>query len=173
MSKEARKGIVMETLKDIVIGVFTGLLLTIFMFAMLTEAKTTTGIMHQDAEGRIYSTHTGYFTVHGKTYYAHHSKSQMYDKGELLTNGYRVRHGKLYYFGADGAMITRKTSRDKSTRYMDFNRDGSVHCIYPNGRGEKAERYNADRQRFQVRKHGKWKDVGQQIWPYGLIDHQW
>ena len=173
MSKEARKGIVMETLKDIAIGVFTGLLLTIFMFAMLTEAKTTTGIMHQDAEGRIYSTHTGYFKVRGKTYYAHHSKSQMYDKGELLTNGYRVRNNKLYYFGADGAMVTRKTSRDKTTRHIDFNKNGSVHCIYPKGRGEKDERYNADRQRFQVRKHGKWRDTGMQVWPYGLIDHQW
>lgn len=171
MSKEARKGIVMETLKDIVIGVFTGLLLTIFMFAMLTEAKTTTGIMHQDAEGRIFSSQTGYFKVQGKTYYAHHSKSAMYEKHELLTNGYRVRNNKLYYFGADGAMITKKTRRDKSTKYIDFNRDGSVHYI--SGYGDTDERYNAKRQRFQVYKDGHWQDVGQQVWPWGLIDHQW
>ena len=163
----------MKTLKEIGIGIFTGLLLTVFMFAMITEAKTTNGIMGMDASGRIFSTHTGYFTVRGKTYYAHKTSSRMYKKGELLTNGYRVRHGKLYYFGADGAMITRKTSRDRSTRYIDFNRDGSVHYIYPAGRGEPHERYNANHRRYQVRKHGKWKDVGQQVWPWGLIDHQW
>ena len=163
----------MKTLKEIGIGIFTGLLLTVFMFAMITEAKTTNGIMGTDAGGRIFSTHTGYFTVRGKTYYAHCSSSRMYKKGELLTNGYRVRHGKLYYFGADGAMITRKTSRDRSTRYIDFNRNGSVHYIYPAGRKKPNERYNANHRRYQVRKHGKWKDVGQQVWPWGLIDHQW
>jgi hypothetical protein len=161
----------MNNLKEIAIGVFTGLLLTIFMFAMVTEAST--GMMSEDAEGRIFSSQTGYFKVQGKTYYAHHSKSAMYEKHELLTNGYRVRNNKLYYFGADGAMVTKKTRRDKSTRYIDFNKDGSVHCIYPAGRGEPYERYNANHRRYQVRKHGKWKDIGQQVWPYGLIDHQW
>jgi hypothetical protein len=151
---------------------FTGLLLTVFMFAMITEAKTT-GIMHQDSEGRIYSTQTGYFKVRGKTYYAHHSKSAMYDKGELLTNGYRVRNNKLYYFGADGAMVTKKTRRDKSTRYIDFNRDGSVHYIYPAGQRTKKERYNANHRRYQVKKHGKWRDAGMQVWPVGMIDWQW
>ena len=161
----------MKTLKDIAIGLFTGLLLTIFMFAMVTEAST--GLMTEDAEGRIFSSQTGYFKVQGKTYYAHHSKSAMYDKGELLTNGYRVRNNKLYYFGADGAMVTKKTRRDKSTRYIDFNRDGSVHYIYPAGYGDTDERYNAKRQRFQVYKNGHWQDVGQQVWPYGWIDWQW
>ena len=163
----------MKTLKEISIGIFTGLLLTVFMFAMVTEAKTSNGIMGTDACGRIFSTHTGYFTVRGKTYYAHCSSSRMYKKGELLTNGYRVRNNKLYYFGADGAMVTRKTSRDRSTRYTEFNKDGSVHYIYPAGRKKPNERYNANRRRYQVRKHGKWKDVGQQVWPWGLIDHQW
>ena len=161
----------MNTLKEIGIGIFTGLLLTVFVFAMLTEAST--GMMSEDAEGRIFSSQTGYFVVSGKTYYSHYSKSRMYEAHELLTNGYRVRGNKLYYFGADGAMITKKTRRDKSTRYIDFNRDGSVHYIYPAGYGDTDERYNANHQRFQVRKNGHWKDVGQQVWPYGLIDHQW
>ena len=161
----------MNTLKEIAIGLFTGLLLTVFVFAMITEAST--GLMTEDAEGRIFSSQTGYFTVHGKTYYSHYSKSRMYEAHELLTNGYRVRGTKLYYFGADGAMITKKTRRDKSTRFLDFNRDGSVHCIYPSGRVEPYERYNANHRRYQVRKHGKWKDVGQQVWPVGMIDWQW
>jgi len=159
----------MNTLKEIGIGIFTGLLLTVFVFAMLTEAST--GMMSEDAEGRIFSSHTGYFVVNGKTYYSHYSKSRMYEAHELLTNGYRVRGNKLYYFGADGAMITKKTRRDKSTRYIDFNRDGSVHYI--SGYGDTDERYNAKRQRFQVYKNGHWQDVGQQVWPWGLIDWQW
>ena len=161
----------MNTLKEIGIGIFTGLLLTVFVFAMITEAST--GLMTEDAEGRIFSSQTGYFKVQGKTYYSHYSKSRMYEAHELLTNGYRVRGAKLYYFGVDGAMIIRKTSRDRSTRYIDFNRDGSVHYIYPAGRGEPHERYNANRRRFQVLKHGKWRDTGMQVWPVGMIDWQW
>jgi len=145
----------------------------IISMCSIIEAKTTTGLMGQDSQGRYFSTETGYFTVQGKTYYAHHSKSQMYAKGELATNTCRIRNNKLYYFGADGAMITKKTRRDKTTRYIDFNKDGSVHYIYPAGRGEPYERYNANRQRYQVRKHGKWRDTGNQCWPYGMIDHQW
>lgn len=145
----------------------------IISMCSIIEAKTTTGLMGQDSQGRYFSTETGYFTVQGKTYYAHHSKSRMYAKGELATNTYRIRNNKLYYFGADGAMITKKTRRDKTTRYIDFNKDGSVHYIYPAGRGEPYERYNANRQRYQVRKHGKWRDTGMQCWPYGMIDHQW
>ena len=163
----------MKTLKDIAIGAFTGLLVVMFMFAMITEAKTTgTGLMGEDDSGRIYSTRTGYFTVNGKTYYAHHSKSAMYRKGELLTNGYRVRNGKMYYFGPDGTMITQKSSRNKTTRYIDFNKDGSVWLIYPAGYGDKFERYNANRHRFQRYKHGKWCDEGMQVWPFGWIDWQ-
>lgn len=158
-------------LREIAIGVFTGLLLTVLMFAMVTEAST--GLMSEDAEGRIFSSHTGYFVVNGKTYYSHYSKSRMYEAHELLTNGYRVRGNKLYYFGADGAMVTRKTSRDRSTRYIDFNRDGSVHYIYPAGRRTKKERYNANHRRYQVKKHGKWRDTGMQVWPVGMIDWQW
>lgn len=145
----------------------------IISMCSIVEAKTTTGLMGQDSQGRYFSTETGYFTVQGKTYYAHHSKSRMYAKGELATNTYRIRNNKLYYFGRDGAMITKKTRRDKTTRYIDFNKDGSVHYIYPAGRGEPYERYNANRQRYQVRKHGKWRDTGNQCWPYGMIDHQW
>lgn len=145
----------------------------IISMCSIIEAKTTTGLMGQDSQGRYFSTETGYFTVQGKTYYAHHSKSRMYAKGELATNTYRIRNNKLYYFGADGAMITKKTRRDKTTRYIDFNKDGSVHYIYPAGRGKPYERYNANRQRYQVRKHGKWRDTGNQCWPYGMIDHQW
>ena len=140
------------------------------LVCMIAEGKNI--LFAEDFEGRIYSAERGYFKAGGNTYYAHKTKSQMYDVGELLTNGYRVRNGKLYYFGPDGAMITRKTSRNRSTRYMDFNADGSIACVYPAGRCEPYERYNANRQRFQEYVDGEWKDTGMQCWPYGWIDWQ-
>lgn len=148
------------------------IIIMIFSMCIAAEAKTRTGLMSEDSEGRYFSTQTGYFTVRGKTYYAHKTRSQMYEVGELARSTYRVRSGKMYYFGADGAMLTRKTPRDKSSRYIDFNKDGSVHYIYPAGYYTKYERYNANRHRFQVYKRGKWRDVGMQCYPYGWIDWQ-
>lgn len=147
-------------------------IIMIFSMCVTAEAKIGTGLMGEDCEGRYFSTQTGYFTVQGKTYYAHKTKSQMYEVGELATSTYRVRGGKMYYFGADGAMLTRKSPREKLSRYIDFNKDGSVHYIYPAGYRTKYERYNANRHRFQVYKHGKWRDEGMQVYPYGWIDWQ-
>lgn len=159
--------------KGILLTVSAIMLIVVIMVTLATAVHASTGLMGEDDQARLYSTRLGYFTVNGKTYYAHHSKSAMYKKGELLTNGYRVRNGKMYYFGPDGAMITAKTSRNKTTRYIDFNKDGSVWLIYPAGYGDKFERYNANRHRFQVLKKGKWVDEGMQVWPYGWIDWQW
>jgi len=159
--------------KGVLLTISAILLIIVFTTTCAVAVQAKTGLMGEDDQARIYSSRLGYFTVRGKTYYAHHSRSAMYKKGELLTNGYRVRNDKLYYFGPDGAMVTRKTPRNKSTRYIDFNKDGSVHYIYPAGYGDTDERYNAKRQRFQVYKNGHWQDVGQQVWPWGLIDHQW
>lgn len=153
------------------LAAFLTFMIAVLILCMITEAKT--GGMYVTSEGRYFSSETGYFKIRGKTYYAHHSGSQMYERGELATNAYRVRNNKMYYFGPDGAVVTHKTSRNRSTRYIDFNRDGSVHYIYPAGRGEPYERYNANRRRFQVRKNGRWTDTGMQVWPYGWIDWQW
>ena len=163
------KGIV----KGVLLTISAILLIIVFTTTCAVAVQAKTGLMGEDDQARIYSNRLGYFTVAGKTYYAHHSRSAMYKKGELLTNGYRVQNDKLYYFGPDGAMVTRKTPRNKSTRYIDFNRDGSVHYIYPAGYFDKEERYNANRHRFQKYKHGKWEDTGMQCWPYGWIDWQW
>ena len=154
----------------LVIACAMAFMLAAMLVCMIAEGKNI--LLAEDFEGRIYSAERGYFEAGGKTYYAHKTKSQMYEVGELLTNGYRVRHGKLYYFGPDGAIITRKTSRNRTTRYIDFNKDGSVHYVSPAGYGEVLERYNANRQRFQEYVDGEWKDIGMQIWPYGWIDWQ-
>lgn len=153
------------------LAAFLAFMIGILILCMITEAKTC--MMYVTSEGRYFSSETGYFKVRGKMYYAHHSRSQMYERGELATNVYRVRDNKLYYFGPDGAMVTRKTPRNKSTRYIDFNKDGSVAIISPAGYREKTERYNANRHRFQKYKHGKWEDTGMQCWPFGWIDWQW
>ena len=136
----------------LVIACAMAFMLATMLVCMIAEGKNI--LFAEDFEGRIYSAERGYFEAGGKTYYAHKTKS------------------KMYYFGADGAMITRKTSRNKTTRYIDFNKDGSVHYVYPAGYGEVRERYNANRRRFQVLKHGKWRDTGMQVWPYGWIDWQ-
>ena len=154
----------------LVIACAMAFMLAAMLVCMIAEGKNI--LFAEDFEGRIYSAERGYFEAGGKTYYAHKTKSQMYEVGELLTNGYRVRNGKMYYFGPDGAMITRKTSRNRTTRYIDFNKDGSVHYVSPAGYGEVLERYNANRQRFQEYVDGEWKDIGMQIWPYGWIDWQ-
>ncbi len=156
---------------SIALGGFLAFMIGILILCMIAEAST--GSIYATSEGRYFSEEAGYFQIRGKTYYAYHSKSAMYEKGELATNVYRVRDNKLYYFGPDGAMVTRKTSRNRSTRYIDFNRDGSVHYIYPAGRGEVWERYNANRHCFQIYKDGEWQDAGMQCWPYGLIDWGW
>ena len=156
---------------SIALGGFLAFMIGILLLCMIAEAST--GSIYVTFEGRYFSEEAGYFQIEGRTYYAYHSKSAMYEKGELATNVYRVRNDKLYYFGPDGAMITRKTSRNCSTRYIDFNRDGSVHYIYPAGRGEIWERYNANRHCFQEYRDGKWQDTGMQVWPYGWIDWQW
>lgn len=153
------------------LAAFLAFMIGILILCMITEAKTC--MMCWTSEGRYFSSEVGYFQIRGKTYYAHHSRSQMYEVGELATNTYRVRDNKMYYFGPDGAMVTRKTSRNRSTRYIDFNRDGSVHYIYPAGRGDVWERYNANRHCFQIYKDGEWQDTGMQCWPYGWIDWQW
>ena len=155
----------------LVIACAMAFILAAMLVCMIAEGKNI--LFAEDFEGCIYSAERGYFKAGGNTYYPHKTKSQMYEVGELLTNGYRGRKGKMYYFGPDGAMITRKTSRNKTTRYIDFNRDGSVWLIYPAGYYEKLERYNAKRHRFQKYKHGKWEDTGMQCWPFGWIDWQW
>ena len=38
----------------------------IFSMCITAEAKTGTGLMGEDCEGRYFSTQTGYFTVQGK-----------------------------------------------------------------------------------------------------------
>jgi hypothetical protein len=156
---------------SIALGGFLAFMIAVLILCMITEAKT--GGMYVTSEGRYFSEEAGYFQIRGKTYYAYHSRSAMYEKGELATNVYRVRGDKLYYFGPDGAMVTQKTSRNRMTRYMDFNADGSIACIYPAGRDEVWERYNANRHCYQEFIDGEWQDVGMQCWPYGLIDWGW
>lgn len=153
----------------------------VLLMMICTEAKVTgvnvdapAGItdIHETSSGEMYivingKVRTGWIRFRGKTYYAHTTASQMYLKGELCRNTYRVRKGKMYYFGDDGAMVT------KEMKYVSFNKDGSVKEIYPSGRMIRRYRYNANRRRYQwLNDSGKWTDVGMQCWPEGSIDWQ-
>lgn len=143
--------------------IITLLLLTMFAF-VTAEARTV--FVGTDAEedttisidGR---TRTGWFKLKGRTYYAYRT-----GKHELARNCYRLRHGKLYYLGDDGAVLT------KSERYIVLHHDHSVKWVNISGM-EGILRFNADRRRYQYRdKNGKWKDTGMQCWPYGMIDRR-
>lgn len=137
------------------------------------QAKTPRNGKTRDAQGDIYiykhgKLQTGWFTYHGKRYYAHKTKSASYKVGSVTRNAYRIdKNGKWYYFGSTGAMQT------KDSHYIDIrSRDKSVRGIKIPGTGGKC-RYNTARQRYQEKVGGKWHDVGMQCLPYGLIDHQW
>lgn len=102
---------------------------------------------------------TGWFKLKGKTYYAYKS-----GKHELARNCYRIRKGKLYYLGDDGAVLK------KSERYIILHHDGSVKHVLIAGM-ENILRFNADERRYEYRsKDGIWRPTGQQMWPYGMID---
>lgn len=108
---------------------------------------------------------TGWVTINGDTYYIHVSRSRMYNRGEPCWDAYRWRGDKLYYFGYDGKMIKH------STKLIRLNRDHSVRYIYTPG--NKNDRYNVRRRRYQRRKDGKWKEYGMQTNAYWMCDWQW
>ena len=161
----------MKNLKDIAIGVFTGILLAVFLFAAVVEAAPRNGRVTDNAGNTYVYKHgklqTGWFTYHGKRYYGHKTKSRLYPKGAICKNAYRVKNGKMYYFGDDGAKQTR------SSRYITLNKHStSVHYIHAPGMIRRY-RYNANHRRYQyLNDKGKWKDTGMQCWPYGMIDWQ-
>jgi len=108
---------------------------------------------------------TGWVTINGDTYYIHKSRSRMYNRGEPCWDAYRWRGNKLYYFGHDGRMIKH------STKLIRLNRDHSVKYIYTPG--NKNNRYNVRRRRYQRRKDGKWSEYGMQTNVYWMVDWQW
>lgn len=141
--------------------------------AVLAEAKTPRNGKRMDAQGNIYiykhgKLKTGWFTYHGKRYYGHKTKSACYPVGSVTQQGFRLKNGKMYYFGRGGAKLTH------NDRYIGLNRHStSVHYIYAPGMGGRRYRYNANRRRYQyLTNSGRWIDTGNQCYPYGMMDFQ-
>ena len=129
---------------------------------IMVQSETETGNTFISKDGE---TVTGWIRIQGKLHYAYKENHPGNPKGSLAKNTYRIRKGKMYYLGEDGAQVT------KEMRYIAFNRDGSVHYIYPAGRMIRRERFNANHKRYQwLDDHGHWKDTGMQCWPMGLVD---
>lgn len=131
---------------------------------MIVEIFDNKGNMFIEKDGKQMR---GWFKIGNKTYYAHKTKSHYFPKGSVCTRTYRIRNGKMYYFDKHGVMVTKNTRKMPN---VTFNRNGSVHYIYT--LYNPKSRYNANRQRYQIRKRGKWVDVGMQCYPYGMIDWQ-
>lgn len=145
----------------------------LFVFCITAEAKShhRNGKVTNAAGDTFFykngKLQTGYFTYHGKKYYAHKTKSRLYPKGAVAKNTYRVKNGRLYYYGPDGARQV------KNSRYITLNKASkSVHYIYAPGMIRRS-RYNANHKRFQwLDDDGHWKDTGSRGWPEGMIDWQ-
>ena len=136
----------MNNLKDIAIGAFTGLLLTVFVFAMIVDASPRYGWSGDR--------------------YIHKTKSAMYDKGEPTRDAYRWKGGKLYYIGHNGRIIRH------STKYIKLNRNDSVKYVYVPGTNHN-ERYNVKHRRYQKRtRKGHWKEYGMQTNVWWMCDWQ-
>lgn len=153
--------------------IIMGIVLMGLLFTVRADAKST----HRngkvtDAQGNTYiykngKLKTGWFTWKGNRYYAHKTKSRMYPRGSICKNTYRVKNGKMYYFGQDGSKQT------KSSRYITINKRGtSVHYIHAPGMIRRY-RYNCNRHRYQyLDDKGKWINDGEKCWPEGMIDWQ-
>ena len=122
-------------------------------------AEASTGMRSHDAQGNVYISETGWVQIGSDTYYVHKTRSRMYAEGEACRNTYRWRGDKLYYFGKDAKAIRH------STHYIKLDKDRTVKYIYTPGDGNRG-RYNVAHKRYQIKKHGKWKDTGMQtnIW---------
>ena len=107
------------------LGGFLAFMVAILLVCMIAEGKNI--LFAEDFEGRIYSAERGYFEAGGKTYYAHKTKSQMYEVGELLTNGagipldaiparivYMSEHDQRHY-------LTEKIRREGNVEAKAFN----------------------------------------------------
>ena len=138
-----------------IMAIIVTVYMTLFLMICAEGAEVSTQIYSRNAQGDIYITETGWVTIGSSTYYVHETKSRMYDKNEACRNVYRWKAEKLYYFGDDGRMIT------KNTHYIKLNKDKSVKYIYTPGTGHR-ERYNVAHRRYQEKRKGRWKDVGNQ-----------
>ena len=138
--------------------------------AYSTQAKGVTGVIRDD-NGDLYIAkngrlRTGLVHYRGRIYYAHKTRSMKYPAASLARAEYKVIRGKWYYFGADGS------AQRKDSHYINIrSRDCTVRYIYTPGTGRR-QRFNTSTWRYEVKKRGRWRAVGNQCDMYGVYDPQ-
>lgn len=161
-----------STRKRVATGLLIGVIVVCVMLlsAVLAEAKGVSGKV-KDPDGNIFIVQNsrirvGAFRWHGKRFYAHTTMSRYYPVGSLTVDAFRrLADGRWYYYQRSGAALM------KSTRYVRLRNNGTVKYIYTPGTNMK-QRYSTALCRYQIKKRGKWKDVGMQCFPYGQMDLQ-
>lgn len=158
------------------------LIVALIICTMQVIAKVPRNGKYIDAQGHIYimrhgKPRTGYFTYHGKKYYGHKTGSMVYPKGSVTAGDMRIRNGKWYAYGVDGARITKdvyvRKGRTKKILQLDIrHRNGTVRYIYGTARGNLGSRYSTKLGRMQYYEGGSWHDVeGMPFYP-GYVDMQ-
>jgi hypothetical protein len=150
--------------------------------AMVVEAKLPRNGKYIDKAGNVYimshgKPKTGYFTYKGKHYYGHKTATKKYPKGSLTVGEMRIRDGKWYAYGTDGARIEKdqyvRKGRQRIMQLDIKSRNHSVRYIYGTARTTLGTRYSTRLKRTQhMDDKGKWHDVeGMQYIPY-YVDKQ-
>lgn len=158
------------------------LIVALIICTMPVMAKVPRNGKYIDAQGHIYimrhgKPRTGYFTYHGKKYYGHKTGSLVYPKGSVTAGDMRIRNGKWYAYGVDGARINKdlyvRKGRKKILQLDIRHRDHTVRYIYGTARGNLGSRYSTKLGRMQyMDDKGKWHDVeGMPFYP-GYVDMQ-
>lgn len=146
----------------------------LIFFITIAEAKGATGDVMVNRGGYTYilrngKPRTGWITYRGKRYYAHKTKSRLYDRGAVVRNACKVKNGKMYYFDLSGAKITKNTRTPYE--FYELNRHStSIRYIYrTTGSMRGAARYNCMNHHMQCqRPSGKWKNDGWGYWWDGI-----
>ena len=150
--------------------------------AVTAEAKIPRNGRYIDKHGYIYimkhgKPRTGYFKYHGKWYYGHKTGTKVYPKGSVTAGDMRIKNGKWYAYGTNGARITKdvyvRKGRTKKILQLDIrHRDHTVRYIYGTARGNLGSRYSTKLGRMQYYENGEWHDVeGMPFYP-GYVDMQ-
>lgn len=157
------------------------LILAMMICTMPAMAKIPRNGKYIDARGHIYimrhgKPRTGYFTYKGKKYYGHKTGTLIYPKGSVTAGDMRIRHGKWYAYGIDGARINKdlyvRKGRKRILQIDIRNRDHTVRYIYGTARGNLGSRYSTKLGRMQYYEDGSWHDVeGMPFYP-GYVDMQ-
>ena len=154
--------------------------LTVCLAFVTAEAKTPrNGKVIRNGYVYIYKNgrpRTGYFTYHGKKYYGHKTGSLVYPKGSCTAGDMRIKNGRWYAFGLDGARISKDVyvrKGNKKILQLDIrHRDHTVRYIYGTARGSLGSRYSTKLGRMQYYAAGEWHDVeGMPFYP-GYVDMQ-